>query len=710
MRDRSRRTRTRAAHPGTVAAGRASGSSSPRLPPIPTGLVLALILLGAALLHRGALGLPFFADDYLFLEQVRGRSLLGALTAPDAISNFLRPVGRQLYFWLVGHLSGESPLAFHAVNLVLFVGIISLLFAIVRRLAGSVAAAVAAAFLALHYAADVPLRWVSGSQDLLALLGALGAIALYLAGRRTLAAAALLAALLAKETVVLTPLIAAVADRRPGERWRTSVVRAWPLALATVAWMALWLLTVPQRRGLGPSLGLEPLGALAVLAHLAHVTVGLEWRAGLDAIGPALPPLLPLVAVVLAVLAARPRTGENRDSRAALLAGGVWAVTAATPVIAVASVWSAYYYLFSLCGVALVLGAVAARGPRWMAVVGVVVLATGSQAGRAAPEFATGRGAWTWQSHINRLYIDRATDRIASYLAALKAARPNVPPRSTFFFAGVPSFVAWQTADGPLVRWAYRDTSLRSYYQSDFSLARARRGPLFFFAVADDSLREEVRQVGQLRGVALRVLLNDQVDAAHDVLVYLNEREPGAPDVLYFLAWLKWARGDTLAAADLLRRVDVAPDRGPAPEAARAAALRTAGDSTAAIAALMRGVQAHGLDPRLHALLADGALRIDPSDPQARVEALAARVLAPGDGIAWLRWGVIQAQDGRHSQAVRSLEHALALGIGDPTRTARVHEILTELRSMLPGGALAQGELHRALGSVDPPPGGGRSP
>jgi hypothetical protein len=685
-------------------------SPAVRVPPVPPGLVLALILLGAALLHRGALGLPFFADDYLFLEQVRGRSLLGALTAPDAISNFFRPVGRQLYFWLIGRLAGESPRAFHAVNLVLFLGIVVLLFAVVRRLVGGVAAAVAAAFLALHYAADVPLRWVSGSQDLLAVLGALAAIALHLAGRRAWAAAALLAALLAKEAVVLTPLIAAAADRRPGERWRATLVRAWPLALATAAWVTLWLLTAPQRRALGASLGLEPLGALAALVHLVHVAVGLEWRAGLDALGPTLPPLLPLAPVVLAVLAARHRTGEKRDARPALLAGGVWAVAAAAPVVAVAAIWSAYYYLFALCGVALALGALAARGPRWLAVAVVVVFAAGSQVGRTATEFATGRGAWTWQSHINRPYIDRATERIARYLAELKTARPRVPPRSTFFFAGVPSFVAWQTADGPLVCWAYRDTSLRSFYQSDFSLERARRGPLFFFAVGGDTLLEEAREVGKLRAVALRVLLNDRVDAAHDLLVYLNEREPEAADVLYFLAWLKWARGDTLAAAGLLRRVQVTPDRGPSSEVARAAGLSAAGNSSAAFEALMRGIQAHGLDPRLHALFADVALRIDPNDAKARVEALAARVLAPADGIAWLRWGVIQAQDGRHSQAVRSLERALTLGVGDPTRTTQAREILAELRSMLPGGALAQGELHRALGIADGPSRGGRSP
>src|SRR6185503_15758159 len=138
---------------------------------IPPGAALALILLGATMLHWTALRLPFFADDFLFLQQVRGRSPLNALALPDAIGNFFRPVGRQLYFWILGTLSGESPFAFHLANLVLFLGLIALLFVIVRRMAGTVGAVVASSFVALHYAADVPLRWVSGSQDLLAVCG-----------------------------------------------------------------------------------------------------------------------------------------------------------------------------------------------------------------------------------------------------------------------------------------------------------------------------------------------------------------------------------------------------------------------------------------------------------------------------------------------------------------------------------------------------------
>ena len=341
---------------------------------------MALILVGAALLHRRALGVPFFADDYLFLEQARGRSLLAALLAPDAIGNFFRPVSRQLFFWVVGHLAGESARAFHAVNLGLFLGVVASLHAVARRLAGGVAAAAAAAFIALHYSADVAVRWASGDQDLLAVLGALAAIALYLGGRRAWAAVALLAALLSKESVILTAAVAAVAGRRPAEPWRATLTRAWPLGLATAIWAALWLITAPRRPALGGSLGFEPLGAAAVLAHLPHVAAGVEWRAGLAMVWSAVPPLLPLAAVAIAVLVASQDggtgTAARRDAeaapavarregarardrgRGAIVTGAVWALAAVAPVAAVASIWSAYYYLYALCGVA----AMASRG------------------------------------------------------------------------------------------------------------------------------------------------------------------------------------------------------------------------------------------------------------------------------------------------------------------------------------------------------------
>src|SRR6185503_9630936 len=128
------RSRSSARTPRSKALAPGASSRVTKLPTwsLPSGVVLGLILVGAAILHWGAVRLPFFADDYLFLEQARGRSLPATLMSPDVIGNFFRPVGRQLYFWVLAHPFGEAPAAAHAANLVLFLGIVSLLFIVVR--------------------------------------------------------------------------------------------------------------------------------------------------------------------------------------------------------------------------------------------------------------------------------------------------------------------------------------------------------------------------------------------------------------------------------------------------------------------------------------------------------------------------------------------------------------------------------------------------
>ena len=81
----------------------------------------------AMLVHMRSLRAPFFADDWLFLDQVRFRSFAQVLASPDPLGNFFRPLGRQVWFWLLANLSGESPLVFHAANLLTFFAAVVLL-------------------------------------------------------------------------------------------------------------------------------------------------------------------------------------------------------------------------------------------------------------------------------------------------------------------------------------------------------------------------------------------------------------------------------------------------------------------------------------------------------------------------------------------------------------------------------------------------------
>ncbi len=696
-----RRLRGSARAPRSTAGGPTAPREASRGPAL---AALGLILVAALWLQRAALTAPFFADDFLFLDQVRDRPLAAVLVASDPIGNFVRPVGRQLAFWVLERLGGGSPAAFHAFTLALFAASLALLFAIARRVAGTRAAVVASAFLALHYAADVPLLWASGTQDLMALTGALGAIALFLAGCRAWAVAALLAALLSKETVLFTPLIAALAARRPDERWSTALARAWPLGVAVVAWAVLWVAAAATAPAHAHPLSFSPGAVAAAFVHLFQVALGLEWRPGAASrVFGSVPPLVPFalaLAGVALVWGPRRRAAARGGATAAPGArrlGLAWALLGAVPVIAVAPIWSAYYYLFALCGLGILIGAWLARAPRWGALLAVALLAWGSHNARTLDEFITAPGAWTRESHVNRFYVERATGSVQRYLARLKELHATLPPASTVFLTGIPAFISFQTADGPLLRWAYGDSSLRSYYFKDFTLARYRRGPAFFIELRGDSLREMTGRPQLMRDLALHALLDEKPAMALDALTVALEQGSSSDAMRYWAGWVLWTLGRRDSARAELQAAGVVLDASPAPEIPRALRMVAAGDTAGAMRLMTEAVRRHPFDPGAHALLSDLLQSRPDGLSGAAMEAYAARALAPGHARNWWRWGYAQARFGRFEQAVPSIERFLALGGGDPADMSAAHALLAQLRRTLPGGELAQAALRERL-------------
>jgi hypothetical protein len=689
--------------------------------------LLALILGAAAWMHAAALRLPFFADDYLFLDQVRNRSLWATLASGDPLGNFFRPVGRQIHFWWLAHVSGESPLAFHLANLVAFLLIVALLYWITRRMAGRVAALVASGFVALHYAADVPIRWASGSQDLLAVAGALAALALYAEGATLAAGVALLAALLCKETVALTPLIAIAMTRRAGDSWRASVTRAWPLFAAIAAWAVMWLAAAPRLRGAERTIEFNPWGPVAALAHLAQVIPGVEWAAHGRPTWPGMPEWIPLGLVVIALTAgiawrgaapapldpAKSKPGRGRKHAVkpapagdvetparghALRSGLLWALLGAAPVAAVASIWSAYYYLFAICGVGLALGAALSRARPVVVVTIVALLAWSGQSGRNMMEFSQIPDLSNPHSHVNRFYLDRSMAYVDLYLEDMRAAHPTLPHGSTVFFSGVPSFAAWQSADGPVVRWAYRDSSLRSYYLADLNRDRLTRGPTFFFVAGPDTLTESARTVDLWRGTGISMLLDGRMEAALDAWAMGVREYPEDFPMRYWLGYLLVARNDSNGAR-LLGQLGVRLEPGPTPEIELALREVAAGDTAQAFRTCLDGVAGHGRDPGIHALLADVALSRLPTLPMGIFEAWLADQMVPDQPMNVQRWGVVLAKQARFRQAMPVFEHYLSLGSTEPETEAEVRRWMAEARRRLPGGDLAAAELRKMPGA-----------
>src|SRR5437867_7480492 len=169
---------------------------------------LALLLFVAVSLHVTALRAPFVGDDFAVLDEVGFRPLPGAMLAPDPIGDAFRPVGRQLHFWMIGHLGGASPVAAHAANLALFLTVLALLAWIAVRLVGPYAAILTVALAGMSYALEIPVLSASGAQYLIALAAALVSIVFYANGARQIAAVALSFALLINEALVSPVLVA----------------------------------------------------------------------------------------------------------------------------------------------------------------------------------------------------------------------------------------------------------------------------------------------------------------------------------------------------------------------------------------------------------------------------------------------------------------------------------------------------------------------
>ena len=662
---------------------------------------LAFVLLAATSLRFAVLRYPFFADDYLFLDQTRGGSILSAWAVHDPLRNYWRPLSRQVYFWVVSAL-GESPQAAHAMNLALFLGIVALLYVLTRRLSGTRAALTAAALVALHEVADVPVLWASGSQDLLAVAGALGAMCLAAYGRVGWAVVPLLCGLLSKETVIVTPVLVLWMLRQKGERWSASIRRVAPMLAATAVWFPVWFLMM--RGGEREGFHLGPGSVPAALAHLPQAFLGIQWGEGAQhSILRAAPPLLPLLLALVAIGMTRREVPEAvRGSAAAgrgLAVGLVWALLAALPVTIVVHVWSSYYYLFAVCGLAIAVATLLDRIPAPASLAVVALVACGSQSARLTESFATRPDDWGTQSHLSRFYFDRSMRWVTRYLEDLRRQRPTLPHHSTLFFAGTPAFASWQSGNGALVRWVYRDSTLQSYYFADFTLERARRGEFFVFMARHDSLIEQPGRVAGLLTLASGQMLSERFGTALDAIVCALDVRPQDKSLRYWRAWLGLAHGDRASLAGELLAAGCEPRAGPSPEISESQRLLAAGDLSGASERLVRGLQHHALDPDLHGMLADVLLQVSPRSGAGAMEALAARLLAPSDPESWRRWAHAQVATGHPVEAHASLSRYFEMA--GPAARANTSDLglLEVLRQGLPGGKLAQAGLRRRPGA-----------
>lgn len=456
-------------------------------------LAPALLAAGLVALHAGALVTGFVNDDYLFLEQVRRHGFVESILQPGGLGNYFRPLSRELWFTLVGPFAGGEPLVFHLVQMAVFLGALLLLADLLGALVPKRGTGPSAAVLAgVLWFGTLPfqrvnLAWVSCAQDLLALAGVLGSLALHRRGRTGPAIALYAAATLAKESALPLPALVFLWDWRiAGVAPRRALFTALGFAAAALPWAA-GELVLRQNSIAASRLAFDGTHLAASLVHMLQAFAGVEHAAGwlrawADA-RPSLPAfvLLGLVAAVLpdraAPLDPDARPVRTRESVTFALA---WCVLFALPTWPVAYFWSGYYDTLAAVGAAVLVALAAGRLARWSWVVFAGALLWWHAAGIAPRAFALREDPWIATSHVTPYYIERASRLSRELRASLVRVVPKVVEGTRFFFVLNVSWAGFQMGNGASVRQLYRDDSLESHFYSTFSEATAGRQPLRF--------------------------------------------------------------------------------------------------------------------------------------------------------------------------------------------------------------------------------------
>ena len=248
-----------------------SGPSAAARVAVPVALVLAVLLAYAGALHG-----PFQFDDWWsIVGDARVHSVQSWWQAQPGIRPLLKLVNT------LNWIASPTPAAFRAVNIAIHAGATLALWDLLRtwvpRLAPRChrpegAAFIAALLFALHPAATEAVAYASGRSIALSTALAVVALRAWTRGSKW-GAAAFVAAVLVRETAVVTPVAWLLLARCGGLGWRAATTPLRPLAwLLPLAALAAWL--TPgyhsffgwslQTRGVGAQL----LGQLEAHAYL----------------------------------------------------------------------------------------------------------------------------------------------------------------------------------------------------------------------------------------------------------------------------------------------------------------------------------------------------------------------------------------------------------------------------------------------------------
>jgi len=318
-------------------------------------------------------------DDFDFLERAERFRLAQLLPDPSLV--FYRPLSREIWFVLVRSFGGMTLAAGHLANTLLLALATWLLVLVTRRIAGARAGILAGVTFASLGALPILVGWLSGVQDLLAIVFTL--LALHWRGRKEVPALlSMAAAILSKEVAVAAVPVVSLWPWIWGERPVRLARGSIPYVLLLGVWAAIHpgihLLMAGHAAGVGATGGYVAVGAsgrgtfllrsLLTMVNLPVTGTATPWPTGRVTTA-----FLAACVLAIAILAggrsakAADRAPSEEQSAPSRQRGAILAavLAVATTLLTAGLVrrWSPYYVAMPAVGTSILLGMALDRLP-----------------------------------------------------------------------------------------------------------------------------------------------------------------------------------------------------------------------------------------------------------------------------------------------------------------------------------------------------------